>query len=432
MLRRTAPLPPSSLCALWLLAAACAPGGAEAASPPSTPATVPAVPSRADDPELAELRRHLDLGHLERARPLLERRAGGLGYEGELLLARAAQLAGDELEAGRRIEAARRVAPRAPEVYATAAELHAAGGRLDTARRELEHGLEQAGGPTPELLRAQGIVLLCRPGHGERGLELLERARRLDRQLPFCDRALGQAYLLRAKEALRNSDRDGALMAVLRSLEHDPEDVDARRLQVDVLAALLRLEEALAVLEDLAARDPLLDGELALMEKRAAMGALLRRDRPRALELFRRARDRGLDAEELGSGARLLAEAGVAEYERALELLGEERSAEAEEALARALRFAPDYLAARYHLGVLVYRRAEFDAAAEHFARVVRLAEAEDLELPDPAHVALFHALRQAGRGEEARAALEAYLARRPGGEYAAATRALLETLDLR
>ena len=412
-------------------ATACGPDEAGAVAPAMEAGAAPAAAlGRVDDDEMRELRRLLDLGHLERALPLLDKRAPALGVEGELLRARAAQLAGNDVEAGRLIEAARRAAPRSPEVCAVAAELHAAAGRLETARDELKQGLLLAGAPTPELLRAQGVLFLCRPGGAERGLELLERARAADPALPFCERALGQAQLLRAKEAMRAGDRNTALAATLRSLEHDPEDIDARRFLVDAYAAHLMLEESLAVLEALIEEGQPLDNELALMEKRGAMAALLRKDRPRALELFRRARDRGLDAEELGTGARILAEAGVTEYERALELLGEGRAEDGETALEQALAYAPDYLAARYHLGVLAYQRDDFALAADHFARVVAIAEQEALELPDPAHISLAHALRGAGRPADATAALRRYLELRPDGEHAAATRKALDAFE--
>lgn len=412
---------------LWL-PAACGPDEAGAAAPAGPVAgRGPARLPRAADEGARELRRLLDLGHLAQARPLLAARSGELGVEGELLAARAAQLAGDDVEAGRRLEAARAAAPRSPEVYAVAAELHAAAGRLETARRELRAGLELSGAPTPELLRAQAVLFLAGPGGAARGLELLERARREDPELPFCDRALAQALLLLAKEALRAGDAAASLLAVRRSLEHDPEEVEARRLLSDVLAAQRRLEEALAVLEELAAEGHPVGAELSLMQKRAAMGALLRRDRPRALELFARARAGSLTEEDLGIGARLLAEAAVAEYERAQGLLAEGRAEEGTAALETAVFYEPDYLAARYHLGVLRFQAGDPAAAATHFARVVERAHLDGIELPDPAHISLHHALRAADRPADARAALELYLERTPTGRYAEATRALLE-----
>lgn len=392
---------------------------------PSTPASRP----RSAEPEVAELRRLLDLGQLERARPLLARWRTELGLEGELLAARAAALEDDLVLESRCIEAARALDPSDARVYATASELHAAAGRLETARLELRRGLDVAGA-TPELLRAQGVLYLCQPGGAARGLEFLRSARERDPALPFTDRALGQAHLLLGREALARSDGARALGHAREGLVHDPSDVDLRRFWADALGAAGDLEAATVVLEELVREGHPLQAELALTCKRAGMADLLRRRSESALEHFRRARELGLADEELGTGASLLDEAAERCIEQGIEAYAEDELARARERFERALALCPGSLSARNHLGVVLFRQREYDAAAAAWSRVLEGAAREGFELPEPVHLNLARALHRAGRLDEARAAVEGYLEREPQGRWAEESRELLGYME--
>ncbi len=383
---------------------------------------------RAESPEARALRVSLDLGDYERAKELLEAHRGELGVEALLLEARLAALSGEDLEVLRLVEEARASAPADPRVYATAAELSAAAGRLETARSELERGVEAAG-LTPELLRAQGVLELCRQGGASRGLALIERACQYDPELPFSSRARAQAHLLLAKSALSESRPRSALEQVKRSLELDAMDVDARLFLVDALAANHDFVNAAAVLVQLGEEGHGRQSELALMYKRAAMGELLERRRDQALEYFRLAREAGLAREELGSGAQLLADAAM---EAMLEGTRAFEAGDLETARLRfehALRLDGELIVVHNYLAVVLFQQEEFLPAATHWREVLDTAIAEDLKLPEPVHIFLAKALFAAEEKTAAREVLEAYLAREPEGEWRSQTEALLSEL---
>lgn len=403
------------------------PGDASAAARPGE-GPVEVRVERDDSERVRSLRAALEFGDLVTVEELLEEVAPGLGVEGELLRARLALLLGDDVDATTRIEAARREDPLDPRVYATSAELNAAAGRLETAREEIERGAERCG-MSPELLRARGVLELCRQGGATRGLDLLDWALEHDPSLPFVDRPIAQGHLLLAKAAMSEGRKRAALREVTESLSRDPEDVDARLFLVDALALNGQFPDAVRVLEELCDEGHDRRSELALMRKRAAMGELILGHRDLALEYFVQAREAGLTEEELGSGAELLRQRAEATMRLGVEAFGDERLEEAAGAFEEALRYDPTLLVARAQLAVTLYRQEQFLPAATQWRRVLEQAREGGLELPEPIHLHLARALVEAGEPAAGRQVLEEELARAPEGRWAEETRALLAAL---
>ncbi len=378
--------------------------------------------------ELDQLRRALDLGEREKALALIAHADGAGAEEAFLLRARLAAMEGKGIEALRLVEAARAQFPKSPAVYATAAEVYATSEGFDSAAREIVRG-EKECGKSPEFLRARGIISILKPGGAAKGLAELESARKADPDLPFVLRPLGQAHLLVAKEAAKQDQRARALEHAQFSVSFDPLDVDARRFLSECLAASGDFEGARTLLSALVAEGEPLGSELALLEKRAGIAALLQRERERALEHFREARRLGLSDEELSSGARLLSEASAAHLERGMQAYQRQELAAAEEAFRAALRDEPDSLAARNHLAVTLYSRGGFAEAAGLWEQVLAVANAEGLELPEPVELNLAKAWRSAGEREKARAVLQSFVTSKPQSAHAVLARAMLETL---
>ncbi|MAE27825.1 MAG: hypothetical protein CMJ87_02410 [Planctomycetes bacterium] len=385
------------------------------------------------DPRLAELTAALDMGHGRRAGDLLEELGSTAGGPLTPLLhalygARLDALEGRPLAWSRRIETARVLAPEDGRVYATAAELHAAAGRLETAQRELERGL-LACGVTPELERARGVILLSTPGQATEGLAHLIIAAERAPGLPFMDRALSQGYLLVGNARLGEGDAETALDLARLAVGRDPEEGPARRLLADALAALGQFGESITILEALAQAGEPLEEEAGRMCKRAALAAVLREQRGDALALFRRARDWGLSDEALGTGAHMLRDEAGRLLEAGVEAYGGERHGQARELFREALAFDPESLAIRNHLAVALMRAGEAAEAADLWTAVVERAYELDVDLPEPAHINLAATWTRLGRPSSARLALEEYLDRRPNGEWARETRELLNGL---
>lgn len=414
-----------------------APGGASAAGAATSGATAPGtagpgtavapVPERAPRSSadaVANLRRAIEFGELHAARALAAA-ADAAGPEGLLLRARIAGLEGRGVEAMRLLEAQKAARPRDPDVYATAAELYASRDAFDTAWIEIVAGTK-ACGETPEILRAKGVCWISRENGVERGLATLLAARAADPGLPFCDRPLGQAHLLLAKQYAKAEKVPEALAAVRTSLQHDPLDVDARRFLGDCLAASGDHDGALAVLRELIAEGRPLSGELALMEKRAGFARLLAQDKAGAIEHFLSARASGLSDQELASAADILAEAARARCDSGIEAYAAHDLARAESEFRAALDLWPDDLAAKNHLAIVRFRRDDPAEAARLWRVVLEVAREEHLELPDPVHVNLAQAELKRGEKAAARKVLEEYLREFPQGEWVGATRALL------
>jgi Flp pilus assembly protein TadD len=169
---------------------------------------------------------------------------------------------------------------------------------------------------------------------------------------------------------------------------------------------------------------------LAQTSKQAATAALVEGRRDAAVERTLRARELGMPESELGFGTTLLAEEAQRALEQGVEAFEAGDAARAEERFERALRLDPRSLAARNHLGVVLFRRGAYAAAAGHWRTLLDAARAEGLELPDPVHLNLARALYLDGRPDEVRALLSAELERDPDGPWADAARELLERLN--
>lgn len=385
---------------------------------------------RDESPAAQDLRRALDLGVFEfdEIEALFDSARPTLGVEAFLLEARFLAIQGQDMKVTPLIEAARAEAPDDARVYATAAEMHAASGRLETAREEIRRGLE-ACGSAPELLRSQAFVQLSQQGGAARGLQLLEKAREYDAELPFCDRAMAQAHLLIGKRALSDRRTRAALDSARASLESDPHDVDARLFFADALAANGEFPTAVTILEELEAEGQERGSELALMYKRAAMAELVLRQRDRAIEYFRLARQAGLTDEELGTGADILRDAAELAMQEGVKAFEKDDLETAQIRFEHALRLDDDLLVVHSQLAVVFFRQKKYLPAATHWRRVLDVAIEDELELPEPVHIFLAKALYAADEKLAAKAALEAYLEREPEGAWHEQTQALLGEL---
>jgi tetratricopeptide (TPR) repeat protein len=363
--------------------------------------------------------------------PSLDRLGPEFAAERALLQARFAALSGNNVEAIRAIEAVRKEHPRDASVYATAAEIYAAAGKSDAGWDEVRAG-EAAAGAAPELTRARGVLWILRSGGARKGLEHLEAARREDPELPFTDRALSQAHLLVAKEDAGARKAKDALLHAKLAVELDPDDVDARRLLSEVLVLNGDFEGGVAEIRGLVARGEPLTSELALLEKKAGVAALLERDRSRAVQHFATARKLGLTDAELSTGARILDEEAAAKVAKGVEAYKAGDLAAAKAEFLGALKLDPDRIEAKNSLAVVLFKEADYAGASELWRAVLETARKESLVLPEPVHVNLAQALRLGGDPAGARAVLEGYLAREPEGRWKAETQAALAALPPR
>ena len=332
----------AGICAIGLLLGAC---GGEQPIEDNSQATAGSPPASfaADDARVQELREALEAGHLDRALALSQQ-LGSRQLETRLLAARAAALGADDTRATRLIEEARREAPLDARVYATAAEIHAAAGRLDTAEAEIQRGLE-ACGTAAELERARGVWLICQAGGARPGLEMLQAAVAHDPTLPFVHRPLGQAHLLVAKECARADDWITAFAHAEKAVEHDPADVDSRRFLAELKTDLFDFGGALALYEELLAEGEALAIQAAQTYKNAAVAAMAQGQRQEAVLYFLRARHLGMGDDELGSGAGILRDVARERLDEAWTLRerGDAQSEErARELLADALTHEPE------------------------------------------------------------------------------------------
>jgi tetratricopeptide (TPR) repeat protein len=343
-----------------------------------------------------------------------------------LLRARLRAAEGDAVGAVRALEAARVDWPDQGRVYATAAEIHAAAGRLESATDEVRRGLEAAG-PCPELTRARGVLSLARQGGAALGLEHLLAARAADPELPFTDRALVQAHVLLGRRSMAEERPLEALGHAKAARVVAPDDREALELAAEALEVSGDFGGAIEVYEQLLAAGADVGATLALTSQRGSTAALLGGDRGAALERALRARELGLSAEELGFSATLIEQETEAALERGVERYAAGELDAARAAFERALRCTPDSLEALNHLAVTRLRAGDPAGAARHWQRVVDTAEREDIELPEPVHVHLARALRAADRAADARSVLERYLTARPEGRWVAETSAALD-----
>jgi len=350
-------------------------------------------------------------------------------FDVELLGARLLAARGDEIAAVRAIESARARLPGQTRVQATAAEIHAAALRFDSAEAEIREGLALSG-PTPDLTRARGVLALVRENGARKGLEHLLAAREAEPALEFCAQPLSQAHLLLGNAALAAQDALDAAGHAKAALAAQPDDLDATLLLSDALAAAGEFAQALELRERALERGADVRGALGLLYARAGTAALLAPERPLAVQRFLRARELGLSDEELGFGATVLEEELRAAVDAGVTAYDAGSFAEARAKFTEALRFDRASIEVHNHLGVVNFKLGEFAAAVDEWTQVLDLARKSSLALPEPVHLNLARALHKAGRRDEIRKVLDDYLAREPQGEFAAETREMLARLD--
>ena len=442
---------PALPCLVGLLLASCSSGSGEPVSDPGASAppgdsspeaqTAPRAGTlRSDDPRVVEVREALDQGDLERAAAGIDQAATLAGpVEGPLLRARLfAYQSGSDLDALAQLEEARRADLDDPRVAATTIEIYAWTGRLAEAEEELRRagmGLNPSQRP-PELLRALAVTILCTPGARPReAVTLIEEALERDPGLPFTHRALGQAYLLIAKELAGAESIDQALEAIDKSLEYDPADLDSRRLRAELLVAAGEWGKALEVYEELLGEGLPLEGEAADLYKRAGFWAHINRiDEELALRYLRRALELGLPREALGETERtFLADRATDRAAEAAQALADEDFALCQERLDEALLLDPSSPMARYLSGKLYIARAgegEFEKAAQVWQKLIDDTRLDGVELPVPVHLELArHQVLGLGDLAAAKETLESYLLLEPDGRWIAETRDLLAKL---
>jgi len=407
---------------LVLLLAAC---GADPAPGASVAAAPPAPRARARDPELAPVIEALEKGRGDHALALLERVEG---FEVTCLRARAFALEADAVGALRSIEEARVLSPDHPDLWATEVEILAQLGRTTGAAEVLQEGLKRCGND-PALERARGMLEIASSGRAKQGLEALERARAQDPTLPFLEWPLAQAHLLcgRALVADQPLEALAHARAAQRSL---PDLVDARELEAEALTGAVRLEEALAVYEDLEREGRSYGETPGILHQRCATLKLLERDRAGAVEHYLAARARGLSGEALGFGGQVLAEEADAALERGIARADSADWEAAEAEFRRARELEPESLEAWNHVGVACFERGDYAGAVEAWEGVLSRAERTGTVLPDPVALNLARAARLAGQPDHAREVLNRFLDGEPEGPRSEEARALLLALE--
>ena len=222
-------------------------------------------------------------------------------------------------------------------------------------------------------------------------------------------------------------DLEGALAFVLRARELDPNELDVVELEADCRAALLEFEAALALYEELEAAGRPTGDTRALLHHRAATLQLGWGKRDLAIEHYLEARALGLDDEGLGFGATLLASEALDWIDRGIAAYELDELEEARLSFEEALRYDPANTEAKNHLGVVLFRAADYAVAARLWGEVWDAIKAEDA--PEPVHLNLARALVLSGRQEEARGVLEEAIELHPAGEWVGEAREMLERM---
>ncbi|MEM7306529.1 MAG: hypothetical protein AAF682_07660 [Planctomycetota bacterium] len=383
---------------------------------------------RSSDPRVAQLRDAIEFGRLDLARTLLQQVESLAGAEAPLLRARTALLAGDSVGALRAVEEARAAHPDDARVCACAAEVYAVLGRFEAASDEIAAGLELAG-RIPALERATGVSLILQPGGSAQGLEHLLRAVEADPQLPFVHRPLSQAHLLEGRRRLAEGDAKSAFRHAQQAREHDPHELYATELEADCRAALNDFDSALQLYRDIEAGGKPTAELRADLHQRAATYELVQKNRTQALDHYRQARELGLDDEALGFGAVLLREEAQGAIDRGIDLYSAGDLGAARRAFEEALEIDATQIAARNHLGVVLFRQEDYAGAAAEWARVLEAGRDGRFLFPEPVELNLARALKLDGRVEEARGVLREQLEREPDGRWAREVREALNRL---
>ena len=273
------------------------------------------------------------------------------------------------------------------------------------------------------------MVLILQPGGGERGLAHLEAALALDPATPFLDRPLSQAHLLEGRRLLSQGGAKEALVHARAAAQHDPLELDVKELLADCLQVLNDFDEALALYEELEEGGKDTRALRADVHQRAGTFELFRKDRVKALEHYKQARALGLDDAGLGFGATLLKDEADAAVERGIAAYEAGDFEGARRAFEQALEVDTTHLAARNHLGVVLFHQQDYPGACAAWRAVLDAARAAGVELPEPVELNLARAQKLAGSPEEARATVEDFLRRSPESPFAPEAEEILRRL---
>ncbi|MEO6709962.1 MAG: tetratricopeptide repeat protein [Planctomycetota bacterium] len=404
----------------------------QAAGNPAAPARpVKALPvqlPQSSDPRIVACAAALENGDLSQAQSLLLELADDQSPDSHCLRARLLAAKGDSIGALREIETARKRWPDQACLFATMAEIHATGGRLESAQAEIRAGLAAAG-PTPDLSRASGVVRLLQQGGAKAGMVHLLEAVRKAPHLFFTAAPLSEAHRLLATEALAKQNPVEALSHARAGLELEPKNPELRLLVADALVASGNYDDALPAYEEFAKEGRDLGATLRLYYQKGAMAALVDGKAELAVERYLRARQLGASDEELNFGAGVLHRAAADAQTKADLAFDEQRWGDARSALERVLAIEAADLATRTQLGVVCFKLEDYASAEACWRRVLESAEAQKLVLPDPVHLKLAGALHAQGKDSEIKPLLESYLATAPDGEWAQLTREALARL---
>lgn len=456
------------LCAL----SACS-DGEQAATDDGPVEPLVTLSERSQDPRVQSLRQALADGWDEVAAELYAdlKDLPDLGVESQLLGARLAALLGDEVESSRLLEQAKLLEPKDARVWATAAELAMQAGREDTALQVWKQGRKVCG-PSPEILRAEGVLAIFQTGmrQGRRGVVLLEKAVELDPGLPFVNWPLSEAHRLLAQE-VAGTKPELAIEHCEKAVELTADNMEAREFLGELYMGAGRWGEGIQLFEGLLAEGRPLGPKVALFSKQAGVVALRKGRRDLALQYFDRARELGLNDEELATGAIVLREEGKkhlkaaraalsakdmetawAELELAnrywpnavqvgevcsegylrqgLAAFSEDRLEDALAEFEKALEWDGESIMARHLLGNTYMELGDYGQAAKAWHLVVDKARLGGLQLPDPVHLSLARALALDDKEGEARQVLNDYLEFEPRGVYETQTRKLLAVID--
>ncbi len=428
---------------------------------------------RSTDARVQSLRDAIGEGDVEVAKELMAQVAGlpGLQAEEMIFQARLCSMQGEALRALKWVETARAQYPDDARVAATSIELSATEQRYDSAYEELKVS-QQRFGETPELLRAEAIWTIFRPGlrQGSRGVDLLERAVAADPGLPYAKWPLSEAHRLRA-QSLAATRLAEAVQHAEKSVEYSPENRISRELLGDLYMSSQRWGEGIELLEGLLVEGEPIEAKVGLYCKNAGVVALTQGDKQLALDYFVRARELGLDAQALGTGYQLLRRSALEQASKASGALKANDLPSAMVHLGRAQQYWPDATEVRALLcdlkvrdGLLAYSKGDFVGAQENFSsalvedpesllarhllgrtfmqrgmrpqaieawsNVLQAAYANKIALPDPVHLGLATAYELEEQRPDAKAALLAYLDHYPEGEFAPETRERLKSFE--
>ncbi len=397
--------------------------------PPSAALVHPRQLPHSQDPRVVACAAALESGDLPQAQSLLLDLADREAPDSICLRARLLAARGDSVGAVREIEAARKTWPDQGCLYATLAEIHAMGGRLESAQEEIRAGLAVAG-PTPDLSRARGVLLLLQSGGSKAGMMHLLEATKAEPGLWFCTAALSEAHRLLATEALGEQNPVEALAHARLGLALEPKNPELHLLLADALVATGNFDEGLPAYEEIQRGGRDLGASLRLYYQKGAMMALLEGRKDVALERYVRARQLGATNEELGSGAGVLHRAVVEAQAKADQAYEGEHWNDARTELDKLLAIDPTDMAALTERGVVCFKLEDYASAESSWRTVLERAEHEHLPLPDPVHLKLASALHKQGKDSEIKPLLDQYLAAQPNGEWAQLTREALARLS--